>query len=130
MSAASHLLSAETLLATTEPRLAAHRLKSVISPAVQLPPDLYAEMERVAGNSLAMSGNVELAKVHLERACRTFDFIGHTLGKEKASGGLKAIGTPTGIENGLASAWCLTEFRRSLIYELGQNSLVRKQRYC
>jgi tetratricopeptide (TPR) repeat protein len=111
VSAASHLLSAETFLAAYDPNLAAHSLGSVISPAVQLPPDLYAEMERVTGNALAMSGAAELAEVHLERAHRTFDLIGHTLGKERVTREAKPSPNLAGLDNGVLSSWCLDRVR-------------------
>jgi DNA-binding NtrC family response regulator/tetratricopeptide (TPR) repeat protein len=111
VSAASHLLSAETFLAAYDPNLAAHSLESVISPAVQLPPDLYAEMERVAGNALAMSGALELAEVHLERARRTFDLIGHSLGKERVTMEARPSSNLARFDDGVLSTWCLDRIR-------------------
>ena len=39
---------------------AIERLQPVISSKIPLPPDLYAEMERVAGNVLLMSGAADV----------------------------------------------------------------------
>ena len=111
VSAASHLLRAETFLAAHDPKLAANSLESVISPKVQLAPDLYAEMERVAGNALAMSGAAELAEVHLERASRTFDLIGHTVGKERVTRSVKPSPNHAGHDNGVLSTSCLDRVR-------------------
>jgi DNA-binding NtrC family response regulator len=90
--------------------LAADSLKPIFSPGVQLPPDLYAEMERVTGKALAMSGATDLAQVHLHRACRTFDLIGNMVGKERV---IKEL-TPTlggGSKNIGASTSCLDRLR-------------------
>jgi DNA-binding NtrC family response regulator/tetratricopeptide (TPR) repeat protein len=111
VSAASHLLNAETFLAARDPSMAAHSLESAISPAVQLPPDLYAEMERVAGGALAMSGASELAEVHLERAYRTFDLIGHSLGKERVTREGRLSSNPASPGNGVGATWCLDRIR-------------------
>ena len=40
-------------------------------------------MERIAGNALNIAGATSLAEVHLERARRTFDLIGHSIGSER-----------------------------------------------
>ena len=75
-----------------------------------LPPDLYAEMERVAGNALAISGEPELAEVHFERARRTFGLIGHAIGKQRTNSLSHSAGHQP-LDNGLASICCLDRVR-------------------
>jgi len=114
VSAASQLLGAETLLASKDPVSAIQRLQPVISSKIQLPPDLYAEMERVAGNALLMSGAAELAHVHLERARRTFDVIGHSVGKARTTADIESLSDSSRLESGLGSTLCLDRIRALL----------------
>jgi DNA-binding NtrC family response regulator/tetratricopeptide (TPR) repeat protein len=111
VSAASQLLRAETLLAVRDTRAAAVALKSLIGPTVHLPPDLYAEMERIAGNALALSGAAQLAHVHLERARRTFELLGHTVGKEQVAATTRLERNAGNLDVGIISTWCLDRIR-------------------
>jgi DNA-binding NtrC family response regulator/tetratricopeptide (TPR) repeat protein len=111
VSAASNLLAAETFLAVSDPRAAAQQLKSIITAMVQLPPDLFAEMERVAGTALLMSDATEIAHVRLERAYRTFDVIGHTFGKERTVAKLNHTAELVRHGTGLPTALCLDRIR-------------------
>ena len=145
VSAASQLLGAETLLASKDPVSAIERLQPVINSKIQLPPDLYAEMERVAGNALLMSGAAEVAHVHLERAFRTFDLIGHTFGKKRTTVDLEGVIGSSRVEPGLGSTLCLDRVRAlfdlrtrpelfgheaaSLLRELGCTHTIRLERW-
>ena len=111
VSAASQLLSAETFLASKDPVSAIQRLQAVISSKIPLPPDLYAEMERVTGNALSMSGAVELAHMHLERASRTFDLIGHTFGRKRTTVDIEGVPGSSRVEPALGSTLCLDRVR-------------------
>lgn len=71
------VLVAEALL-SSDTAAAAKYLCSIREAPVTLTPDLYADAERVTGHTLATSGNLSLAKNHLERAVRMFDAIGHS----------------------------------------------------
>ncbi|HKY21621.1 MAG TPA: sigma 54-interacting transcriptional regulator [Vicinamibacterales bacterium] len=82
---ASYLLAAETLIATGEVTDAAQTLCTVLSPAIQIPPDLFAHAERITAKAISSTESCNLASVHLERAIRTFDAIGHRMGRLTAS---------------------------------------------
>ena len=68
-------------------------------------------MERVAGNALAIQALPELAQVHLERACRTFDLIGHTVGKQRTTNGDSNRQILKCSDDGLGFTWCLDRVR-------------------
>ena len=108
---ASHLLNAETLLANQEPTAAANTLIPMFVSSAPLPPDLYAEMERITGNALALSGARELASIHWERARRTFDLIGHTVGRQRTSSEPTARVAEGNADGPFASQWCLDRLR-------------------
>jgi DNA-binding NtrC family response regulator/tetratricopeptide (TPR) repeat protein len=85
VSSVSYLLAAETLLASGEATEAANILCSLLSPPVQIPPDLFAQTERITAKAITGSGHHDgLARVHLDRAVRTFDAIGHRIGHSVA----------------------------------------------
>jgi transcriptional regulator with GAF, ATPase, and Fis domain len=102
-------------------------------------------MERVAGNALLMSGDGELAYVHLERAYRTFDVIGHTVGKKRTSDDLEGIRGSSRVEPGLIATVFLDRVRAlfdlrtrpelfgheaaSLLRELGCTHTIRLERW-
>ena len=79
----SHLLTTEALLADRELDSAACNLFAIVSPGVQLPPDLYAERERLVGAIFGASQSPWFGKDHLHRALHTFETIGHCLGKQR-----------------------------------------------
>ena len=79
---ALQLLVAETLVARQDFREAAVRLGRIISASDELPPDLFAETERVVAKALLHSGARAKADVHFQRAIQTFESIGHTVGKQ------------------------------------------------
>ena len=102
-------------------------------------------MERVAGNALLMSGAAEVAHVHLERAFRTFDLIGHTFGKKRTSVDLEGVIASSRVEPGVAPTLCLDRVRAlfdlrtrpelfgheaaSLLRELGCTHTIRLERW-
>ena len=90
-STVSHLLAVEAALADGDLNTAACNLYSIVSPGVQIPPDLFAEKERIVGGILGACQLSGLAKVHLERALRTFGTIGHELGKERVLSDLESL---------------------------------------
>lgn len=85
LSAASCLLSAETLIANGELTNAARMLAQVLLPSVQVPPDLFAELEQVTAKAIQSSNASSLVRVHLERARRTYVAIGHSRGHSTAA---------------------------------------------
>jgi DNA-binding NtrC family response regulator len=87
---AFYLLATETLIAAGNLVDAARMLCSVLSPTVHIAPDLFAEMERVTATAVKPSGD-DLARVHLDRAVRTFKVIGHSIGHSAASVELNAL---------------------------------------
>jgi len=76
----SYLLAAETLIATGEFTDAVNILCSVLSQPVPMPPDLFAQTERITAKAFTRAKSYDLARLHLDRAIRTFDAIGHRIG--------------------------------------------------
>ena len=112
VSAITNLLRAETCLANRESEAGTESLAAVFSPATQLPPDVFAEMERVTGKALNAAGIPCLARVHLERSVRMFEAIGHVLGKRRAIAELSPCSTvPTETDNTVATQTSLDRFR-------------------
>ena len=99
----SHLLTTEALLADKELESAAFNLFPILSPGVQLPPDLFAEKERIVGAIFAASQSPCFGKDHLDRALHIFDTIGHCLGKQRVLSDLASFPTSLG-ENGKDTA--------------------------
>lgn len=85
VSAVLQLVAIETLLADGEFAPVAQHLALLLSTNVDLPPDLFAETERIIAKVLRLSGECELAEAHLARSIETFDVIGHSFGKKTAS---------------------------------------------
>ena len=109
-----HLLCAETLLANGETGEAAESLASVSSPGDQLSPDLFARREQLTGRTLASSRAFALARVHLERAVRTFGVIGHSLGMECSQQELASMPEQHLNDNGYPSQRSLDRLRALL----------------
>ena len=97
VSTVSYLVAAETLIATGDTASAANMLAAVLSPGIQLPPDLFAQMERVAANAVRLGGADSLAAIHLNRAIQTFDAIGHHTGQSTASLELVGLTNPATV---------------------------------
>jgi DNA-binding NtrC family response regulator/tetratricopeptide (TPR) repeat protein len=104
----SNLLVTEALLADGNLNGAASSLSAVVSPRVQVAPDLFAEKERIVGGILRASQAEVLAKIHLERALVTFDKIGHCLGKERVLAEIDAL------PNSLSENTAEIAFKRAL----------------
>ena len=79
----SLLLASETLIAHDELDVAASSLSPLLSPPIQLPPDLFAEREHLVGKFFTACKAVELGRVQLDRALRAYDVIGHSIGEKK-----------------------------------------------
>jgi DNA-binding NtrC family response regulator/tetratricopeptide (TPR) repeat protein len=87
----SHLVCSEALLANNEIQAAANELAALFSVNARLSPDLFAEMERIAGKTLAASGAELLARVRIHRSLRTYDIVGHSLGKKQSVADLALV---------------------------------------
>ena len=85
------LLGIETTVASGDFVTAARQLPEVLLSPSELPPDLFAETERIVGKVLMASGSHDDARVHFDRAIRTFDAIGHAVGKKIASADVEAV---------------------------------------
>jgi DNA-binding NtrC family response regulator/tetratricopeptide (TPR) repeat protein len=89
--AALRLVAAEAFAENHDFVVAAKYLASVLTVSVELPPDLVAEMERVAGKTLALAGCPHAGRSHLQRAVAMFEVIGHSIGKAEAAKDLDAL---------------------------------------
>ena len=78
----THLLNVEALLANEQSIAAASALAAAFLHLSSLPPELFAKFEYVSGRTLAASEAFDLARLHLERAVKTFSTIGHSVGKD------------------------------------------------
>jgi DNA-binding NtrC family response regulator/tetratricopeptide (TPR) repeat protein len=104
MTIESYLVRVEALLSTNEGNAAAEALSPLLLSPIQLPPDLFAEMERVTGRTLAATGAYALARTRLERSADAYATIGHSLGEEQAQGNLEGLPVgraAAGFETGL-----------------------------
>ena len=99
----SYLLAAETLTETGEVTSGARMLQSVLSPTIQIPLDLFAQMESVTGKALKAVGANDQARIHFARAIRTFDAVGHSTGRSAAAIELADL-PPSSTGNALISA--------------------------
>jgi DNA-binding NtrC family response regulator/tetratricopeptide (TPR) repeat protein len=114
VSTESRLLAAEVLV--DEPVAAIDNLSSLLNPSASLSPDLFAELERVTGKVLASSGCCDLARLHIERSVRTFETIGHRIGRERALADMMTIQDP--VQPTLDSACKKTLDRLRVLLEL------------
>jgi DNA-binding NtrC family response regulator/tetratricopeptide (TPR) repeat protein len=78
------LLLVETLIADGDLLAAAERLRLILSKPTELPPDLFAETERVMAGVLLRCGAIDSALVNSQRASTTFHLIGHGIGTQRA----------------------------------------------
>lgn len=121
------LAAVESLVANGELALAARHLESVLSAKAELPPDLFAETERMIAKILQPSGQGELARVHLTRSIETFNVIGHSVGKEIASRESAFFTTPSGEFPQTAVAVRSLDRFRTLIDTRGRPELFGRE---
>lgn len=111
----TYLSAVETLIANHDLRSAANIAGATFLATGQTPPDLFAEVERVTARIVGAAGAPALAKVHLERAVRTFDTIGHAIGRSAASSEFEAFqSSPSELGSKLGSRKAL-DYVRALI---------------
>ena len=79
------LAAIETLLANGDINGSVDILSRMLATSEYIPPDLFAEMERLTAVALQDSRAPELATAHFRRATRTFETIGHAVGQSLAS---------------------------------------------
>jgi DNA-binding NtrC family response regulator/tetratricopeptide (TPR) repeat protein len=109
------LLSIETHLAAGELLEAARQLQSLFLSAIELPPDLFAETERVVGKVLLACGVNEAAKIYFDRAIRTFDVLGHVIGKNNVALDSGSSPAPVSQRNAPSSIMCSLDRVRALL---------------
>jgi hydrogenase-4 transcriptional activator len=85
------LLRIETSVANRSMLAAAALLPPIFLSLSELPPDLFAETERVVGKLMSASGFPAAARIHFDRSIRNFDALGHTTGKAMATSDLVQV---------------------------------------
>jgi DNA-binding NtrC family response regulator len=81
---ATKVAAVETLIANGDTSGSVDILANMLAATAYIPPDLLADIERVTAATLQSSGAPELATLHLQRAIRIFEMIGHKVGHSLA----------------------------------------------
>jgi DNA-binding NtrC family response regulator/tetratricopeptide (TPR) repeat protein len=79
------LLIVDTLAASDKLGEAANLLGLILSDTAEFPLDLFAEVERVLAKIRVRIGSSTVGNVNSQRAIRTFELIGHSIGKKSAN---------------------------------------------
>jgi hydrogenase-4 transcriptional activator len=109
------LLRIQASIADGNVMSAAGLLPALFLSLSELPPDLFAETERVVGTLLSTAGFPAAARVHLDRSIRTFDALGHTTGKASATSNLANLPTLVSGNSDQSFARCSLDQMRALL---------------
>jgi DNA-binding NtrC family response regulator/tetratricopeptide (TPR) repeat protein len=123
----SHLLQSQIFVANDELRAAAEELSPLFFLERPLAPDLFAEMERIAGKTLAKMGSSTLSRVRLDRSFRTYETIGHSVGTKQSLCDLGPVPAFNGFKDATICSQVVLDRIRALLDMRGRPDLFGRE---